>query len=144
MGRLMGFCMLMGSILGEDGDWVVDGVMDDELLIRNQTSSSLLKAFSLMAIYPMVPSSYLQPFLQRLHRRPRNSVAIQVVVNINQHPRISPLIESRRTRPITRNLRPTPTNQQIHTLRVILRPIIAPTRMQTHNLMPQHIRPGLQ
>lgn len=81
--------------------------------------------------------------LQRLHSRTRDSVAVEVVVDINQHTRISPLVESRRAR-ATGNLRPGSTNQQVHALRVILRPIVAPTRMQRNNLMPQHISPRLQ
>jgi hypothetical protein len=34
MERLMGFFMLMGSILGEDVGWMVDDIVDDELLIQ--------------------------------------------------------------------------------------------------------------
>jgi hypothetical protein len=89
------------------------------------------------------PPFCLQSPLQSLHRRPRNSITVQVVVDVNQHTRISPLIESSRAS-TTRSLRPTPTNHQINTLRVVLRPIVAPGSMQRHNLMPQHISTSLE
>lgn len=123
---------------------VVDQILGCEQLIKSLYTSSLSEAFSLSAIdTPSFQRAIYKPPLQRLHRRTGYSVAVQVVVDINQHTRISPLVESRRAR-TTRNFRTRPTDHQIHTLRVILRPIIAPTRMQRHNLMPQNIRPGLQ
>ena len=143
MGRLMDFCMPMGSILGEGVNYrIIDGRVDEEQLIQSVITSSLPQDLSLSTIDHIDPT--IQSSLQSLHRRPRNRVAVKVVVNINQHTRISPLVESRRARTTTRNLRSTPTNQKVHTLRVILRPIIAPTRMQRNNLMPQHISARFQ
>jgi hypothetical protein len=42
--------------------------------------------------------SVLETRSESLYSRPRNNIADQIVINIDQNPRISPLVESRRAR----------------------------------------------
>lgn len=81
--------------------------------------------------------------LKDLHRRPRNGVILQIVINVNEHTRIGPLIKRRWAR-TTRNLRPTTTDHNINALWVILRAIIAPRAVQGDHLMAKHIRASFQ
>jgi hypothetical protein len=81
--------------------------------------------------------------LKTLHSRPRNSVAVQVVVDVNQHTRISPLVERRRAG-AARSLRSTPTDHEVDTLWVVLSAVVAPGSMQRDDLMPQYIRTRFQ
>jgi len=88
----------MWGCQGMDG-MVVDKVVDREQFIKSLGTSPLLEAFSLSGRRLHRSAILLSDLLlQRLHRRPRNSVAVQVVVDVNQNTRISPLIEGSRAR----------------------------------------------
>jgi hypothetical protein len=102
---------------------------------------------------------------ESLHSRPRNHIADQVVVDIDQDTRISPLVERRRARTagslgsatadhcahkgVSKDSKVDSTINRlaltkVNTLRVVLRPVIRARSMQTNNLVPQHIRARLE
>lgn len=93
----------------------------------------------------MAPSSIVCQFclLERLHSWTRNGVAVQVVVNVNENTRISPLVERRRAS-ATGSLRSRTTNHKVDTLRVVLSSIVAPGSVQRDNLMTKHVRASFQ
>lgn len=67
--------------------------------VDNRQRSLPTKEQSLNLIHQAASeSSSTKPASERLHGRPRNNIADQVVVNIDQNTGISPLVESRRAR----------------------------------------------
>lgn len=93
----------------------------------------------------MAPSSivYKCSPLERLHSWTRDSVAVQVVVDVNENTRISPLVESRRAS-ATRGLRSRATDHKVDALRVVLSSIVAPSSVQRDYLMTKHVRTSFQ
>jgi hypothetical protein len=81
-------------------------IMHHDLGKHDRSHSSIHPCIRFKQSHPIITKSptvntrvsVLNPRSESLHSRPRNNIADQVVVDINQNARISPLVESRRAR----------------------------------------------
>lgn len=105
------------------------------------TSSVSLHLPASPSLTSLPPSSLpSHPLRRHIHRRPRNRITRKRRIKIEQNPRVRRGIQphQRHTR---RLLRTTTLDNEIHTLRVILRPICLPCRMQSDDLVAQDVLP---